>query len=225
MKENEIKILIADDHPVFRRGLRSVIESESGILVVGEAENGAQALEMAVTLKPDLLILDVDMPLIDGIETARKITENGFPVKMTFLTLHKNIELLNFMRELNVHGYLLKDSALTEIMICIKEVMSGNTFISASVFETAIKEKDIAPTQIVTEPTDLIDVLTPAELRIIACIANGMTSREIGDHLFVSVRTVENHRFNIISKLYLRGNNALLRFALEHKDLILKSAK
>lgn len=223
MVSKEVKILIADDHPVFRQGLRSVIESENGFRVVGEAENGIKALEMLQSLQPDMVILDVDMPEMNGIEAAKAIAEKAHETKIAFLTIHKNSEILDAMQDLNVHGYMLKDSALAEILSCIEQVMSGKRFISSAIFEIAFAKKKKATLSLESDTESLLSDLTPAESRILGCIANGMMSRDIAEHLFISIRTVENHRSNIGSKLDLRGNNSLLKFALENKDLILKS--
>lgn len=209
----ETKIVIADDHPVFRLGLKSVIEEEPGFTVVGNAENGEIAMHLVETTRPHVLILDVDMPVKDGIETAREMLVRFPEVKVSFLTLHRDHQILNALETLNVKGYVLKDSALAEIIDCIKQMMAGDTFVSQAVFDISLSGMD----------PRLFGSLTGAELTILRCVAEEMTSKDIAEILFLSVRTVENHRQNISSKLKLSGTNSLLKYALEINALFLRT--
>jgi len=210
----ETRVLIADDHPLFRLGLRSVIEEEPGFTVVGEAENGEIALELVESTDPQVLILDVEMPVKDGIETAREMLVRFPDVKISFLTLHRDHQILNALETLHVKGYVLKDSAQADIIDCIKTMISGDTYISPAIFAIALSGMD----------QRLFESLTAAELGILRCITEKMTLKDIADMLFVSVRTVENHRFNISAKLNLSGTNSLLKYALANKRFILTNA-
>lgn len=214
----KVKILIADDHPVFRHGLCMIIQNEANLTFLGEAENGKIALELVEQNKPDVVILDLDMPVMDGVETARNLYKKFPEVKTVILTMHKNRDLLNMMKSLNIKGYMLKDSAIIEIVDCIKKVVDGNTFISPAITEMLLEEISFVKNQLDFE--EMLSNLTSAEKRIIKLIAETKSTREIAEELFISVRTVENHRFNICNKLNLKGNHSLIRFAISNKNII-----
>lgn len=217
MKE-KIKILITDDHPIIRRGLAAVINSDSHLEVVGEAENGEIALQKIDLLHPDIVLLDIDMPVLDGIETAKIINSTYPDVKIVFLSMHKDKELLKPISSLKMMGYVLKDSAVIEIVDCLMEISSGKKYFSPEIREMLISF--IENVQDETDADSPILILSPTELRILRRLSESKTNREISEELFVSVRTVENHRFNICQKLGIRGNHALLKFAFEHKEAI-----
>ncbi len=189
----EIRILIADDHPIFRRGLRMIIESDPALKVVAEADDGAAALASIEALQPDVAVLDMDMPPPDGLAVARRIRERGWPIATVFLTMHKDGAALNAALDAGVRGYVVKDSAANEIIGCIN-----------------VEEFD--------RQTPSIKDLTVSERRILRLIADAKSNKEIAETLFISVRTVEHHRSNICGKLGLTGKNALLTFALTHKS-------
>ncbi len=137
--EEIVKILIADDHPLFRRGLRSMIETDLGLKIIGEAENGQTALDLVEVLQPKIVILDLKMPVLDGIDTA-KIIHRDYPnIQIICLTLELNQEIINLLKRSNVRGYLLKDNAVSEIIMCIKQVIDGRIFMSSEVLELFIK--------------------------------------------------------------------------------------
>lgn len=218
MTKHKVKILIADDHPIFRRGLCSIIESDENFKVIAEAENGKVTLELIEKELPDIAILDIDMPVLDGIETAKLIYKEFPTVKTIFLTLHRDKDILNALKKLHVKGYLLKDSAIVEIVNCINQVMSGKSYVSEEILEMLlhISEQGFAD----AIPTFTLSKLTATEMRILRLIAESKTNKEIADEFFISIRTVENHRFNICSKLKLKGNHSLLKFAFENKKMI-----
>lgn len=211
----EITILIADDHPVFRQGLRQVIEKNTQLHVLAEAEDGATALALIQELKPEVALLDVDMPGQDGIAVARAIREKRLATGVVFLTMHKDEEVFNEAMEAGAAGYVLKESAVTDIIQSIRAVAAGQHFISPQLSSYLLNRKERAASLFKQKPS--LDLLTPTERRVLKLLAENKTSREIAAALFVSVRTIENHRANICDKLELRGANALLQFALEHK--------
>lgn len=216
--DREIKIVIADDYPILRRGLISVIEATPNMKIVGEAENGEIACQIVEKELPDVIVLDIEMPVLDGIEAA-KILSDKFPsVQIIFLTKHKSAELLNIFKKLNIKGYLIKDSAVLEIVNCIKQVVAGNFYLSP-----ALSELLVVKTSVNDLPAQYSELskLTLTEMRVLRHIAAGRTNREIAKDFFISTRTVENHRFNICRKLHIKGNHSLLKFVYENKDFIL----
>lgn len=212
-----INVLIADDHPIFRQGLSLTIEKNKNIKVVGEADNGALAVEFARSLRPDVIILDIDMPVMDGIEAARELKASGLSAKVVFLTMHKDNSILRSLRSLGVKGYVLKDSALNEIGNCIIRVAAGDTYLSPALNDLILENAE-EPKR--TEITPLIGILSQAERNVLKLVTESKTSREIAEALFVTVRTVETHRYNICTKLELNGPNALFKFAIQHKHEI-----
>ncbi len=213
---NEIQIIIADDHPIFRRGLRAMIESEPGFTVVGEADNGEKALSLITEFEPDIAVLDVDMPGQDGFETTRAVSKLNLATGLIFLTMHNTESMFNAALDLGVKGYVLKDSALPEIIDAIRAVADGRNYISPPL-STFLVQRSGRSDRLVRH-TPKIQELTPAERNILKLIAAEKTTRQIADELFISVRTVDRHRANIISKLALHGGNTLVKFALTHRS-------
>jgi DNA-binding NarL/FixJ family response regulator len=212
----ETSLVIVDDHPIVRQGLRQTIETESDFTIVGEAGDGHAALELLEKLKPAIAIMDIDMPVLDGFGVARAIRERKLPVEIIFLTIHREKELFQEAVALGAKGYVLKDSAVTDIVSSIKAVAAGQHFTSPALtsylFDPgragAGKQGNASP----------LDSLTPTEQRILRLIAEYKTSKEIAAELYISPRTVETHRTNISNKLNLRGSHALMKFALAHKS-------
>jgi DNA-binding NarL/FixJ family response regulator len=213
--DDEIRILVADDHPIVRKGLRFNIEEDPGLKVVGEAADGQAALDLIRKLRPQIAVLDIDMPKLDGLAVAREMARQKLDTKIIFLTFHADEDLFRSAMELGSRGYILKDSASQEIVAGVRAVASGRPYISS-----AITEKLLHPRKPPMAQDGITANLTPTERRIMRLIADGKTSKEIGAELSIHYRTVENHRTNICRKLNLEGEgaNALLRFALQHKS-------
>lgn len=212
----EIKILIVDDHPIFRRGLRQVIETDAQLKVIEEAENGLAALDLIKDLKPGVVVADVNMPQMGGIELARSIKEKNLPAALVFLTMHRDEIMFNAAMDLGVKGYVLKDNAITDITDCIKTVAAGRRYVTPSLTEYLFNRNEKSGG--FNNQSAALNSLTKTERRVLRLIADEKTSREIGEILFIHSRTVDNHRTNICAKLNLHGTNALLRFALTHKS-------
>lgn len=213
--KTEIKIAIADDHPIFRRGLREVVEMDARLKIVCEADDGDAALRCLENGDAEIAVLDIDMPGQDGFVIARRVREQNLPVRIVFLSLHKDERFFNRALDLGVSGYVLKDSAATEIVNCIKAVAAGHDYISPALSSFLIK-RSRRTAALVAEFPGLND-LTPTERRILRLVGEYRTSKEIAEQLFISVRTVEHHRASISAKLNLKGSHALIKFAASLK--------
>jgi len=212
------RIIIADDHPIFRDGLVRTIEREPMISLVGQAGDGAEALRLVTEMRPDIAVLDVSMPVLDGLEVARSVHELALPTELVFLTMYKDEKYFNRALDLGVRGYLIKDSVSSELLACLRAVAGGQYYISPVISHLLVERSKKAETLAAATPT--LERLTPAERLILGFVAENCTSKEIAGKLFVSERTVENHRMHIIQKLGLRGHNKLLQFALENKSAL-----
>jgi len=216
---DEIRILVADDHPVVRSGLKFSIAEDPDLKVVGEAGDGEAALALIKKLRPHITLLDIDMPKLDGFGVAREITKLKLGTKIIFLSLHKDEDILRTAMDLGGSGYLLKDSAVEEIVTAVKTVMAGRPYLSSAIAMQLLQGG--SETAASSEPENpLTRDLTFSERRILRLIADGKSSKEIGDELSVHYRTIENHRTNICRKLGIEGANALIRFALQHKSIL-----
>ena len=213
--KNELRILIADDHPIFRQGLRQVIERDPHLRVIAEAGDGQAALEQIRVERPDVAILDLDMPELDGFVVARRLREENFPVRIVFLTMHKDKLHFNKALDLGVDGYVIKDSASVDVVSCLKTVAAGDHYISPSLSSLLLQRTQRAAA-LHRQPG--IGDLTETERRILMLLADHKTSKQIADELHLSVRTVENNRARICQKLGLHGSHALVKFAVEHKS-------
>src|SRR5262245_10321434 len=215
---NKVRILIADDHPLSRRGLRQVLESEADFEIVAEAGDGQSALDGIRALSPAVAVLDIAMPKLDGLEVARVALEESLPVDIIFLTMYREEKLFGRALELGVKGYVLKDNAATDIVRGIRAVASGQHYASPELTTYLVKRR--RPDAAAQELRPGLEALTPTERRVLRLLAEYKTSKEIGEELFISRRTVDTHRANICLKLDIHGSHALMKFALEHKALL-----
>lgn len=211
-----IKVILADDHPVYRDGLRQMLESDPELQLVHETGNGREALEQARRLKAQVLLLDVDMPQMTGVEVAQERRRARDSFEIIFLTMHREEDLFNTAMELGVKGYVLKDSAAEEILKAVHAVAGGQAYFSPSLSQFMLSRASGAQDLRSEHPE--LDQLTVSERRILKLIASDRTSKEIADELGLSPRTVENHRTNISGKLGLHGSHALLKFAFENRS-------
>jgi DNA-binding NarL/FixJ family response regulator len=216
MRERSIQVLIADDHPVVRTGLKTAIREDPLLEVVGEASDGEAAVAQIERLHPDIAIIDINMPKLDGIGAARAIRKRNLPVAIIFLTVHTAEDLFEKAMDLGANGYILKDSAMLEIVSAIRAVSEGGYYVSGPMMGHLMRRRAAGIQQ--SGHDKALAELTPAELRIVRMIASNKTSKEIAGELGLNFRTIENRRTTICEKLDLRGANALLKFALEHKD-------
>lgn len=216
MRQTTIRVILADDHPIFRRGLRQVLETDSQLQIIAEAEDGDAALARIQELRPDVAVLDVDMPGRDGFEVVRGLRDLRLTVPVVFLTMHKDAHFLNSALDIGVKGYVLKDSAVTEIVNAVRLVATGQNFISPQLSTHLLNRVNRAAQLAEQQPG--IDDLTPTERRVLKLIAEYKTSKEIADLMHIGVRTVEHHRAGIAVKLELKGSHALIKFAVEHQS-------
>jgi DNA-binding NarL/FixJ family response regulator len=211
-------LIIADDHPLFRKGLREVIESDPAVQIVGEAGDGVTALKLIQQLAPAMAVLDVDMPQMGGLTVAHEIQKQRLETDVVFLTMYKEEDLFNEAMDVGARAYVLKDSAVDDILNAIHTVEDGKYYISSVLCDYLIKRS--TRVERLLRQTPSLEDLTPAELRVLKLVAGNKTSKEIADLLSISHKTVENHRTNIASKLHLRGSHSLLKFALENKGAL-----
>jgi DNA-binding NarL/FixJ family response regulator len=214
---DEIRILLADDYPVVRKGLKASIEEEASLKVIAEAGDGLEALELIKKLRPQLAILDIDMPKLDGLGVAKEIGRLKLETKVIFLSFHKDEDIFRAALAVGGRGYLLKDSAMGEIVVAVQTVIAGKVYMSSTIAVQLLNNDASSNT---TSIDPLLRDLTISERRILKLIAEGLSSKEIGDRLSIHYRTVENHRTNICRKLNIEGANALLRFAVQHKETL-----
>lgn len=212
--QNKVRISIADDHPVFRQGLREIIEDEGNVEIVSEADNGLDALRQILESRPDIAILDIEMPEMTGLEVLKKLNEGGSKSKIVFLTVYADEDLFDEGMELGMTGYMLKDSAISEMNECIYKVSKGDYFISPKMSDILMKRKK----KLREGEPEFLRLLTPSEIQILKMVSTGTTTRSIAEELGISFKTVENHRTNISNKLNLKGANSLLQFAISNKD-------
>lgn len=211
----EITVLIVDDHPVFRRGLRDILEMEPDLRVVGEAGDGEAALDFIRNRKPSVAILDIEMPKLTGLELADCIQREGLPVALLILTMYHEEAIFDRAMDLGVMGYLVKVSADDDIVQAIRAVARGDYFISPLLVSSAMKKrKPVTSTDMALQ----IGQLTLAERYVLRMIAKSMTSKQIAEKLSISPRTVDRHRYKAAQKLHLSGSYSLLRFALENRQ-------
>jgi DNA-binding NarL/FixJ family response regulator len=212
----KIRILFADDHPIFRQGLRQVLESDSRLAVVGEVGDGASALEQIKLLKPDIALLDLDLPMLNGLDLVPRLRHLKPPVEVVVLTMCKEESIFNAALDRGVKGYILKDNAVSDVVNGIIAVAHGEVYLSPSISGYLLRRSQRAAALVQQNPG--LDSLSPMERRVLKLLSGNKTSKEIGEELFISHRTVETHCANIRTKLDLRGAHRLLQFAIEHKS-------
>ena len=216
MKLEKIRIVIADDHPVVRQGLKQTIECDTSLKIVAESGDGKNALEQIRKFQPEVAILDINMPEMDGLVVARGVQEQKLPVEVVLLTMYREEEIFQEAMNLGVKGYVLKDSAAIEIIAGVKAAAAGQYYFSPSLSPYLLNRHNRAVA--LTKEKPGIKSLTPMERRVLKQIAEEKTSKEIAESLFISPRTVETHRTNICRKLQLQGSLALIKFVLSHKS-------
>jgi len=206
-----IKILIADDHKIVREGLRTLLDKQTGMKVVGEAANGTLAVKQALEQCPDIVIMDVTMPDLNGIEATRRIVAKNSKIKIIALSMHSDRRFMVEMLKNGASGYLLKDSAFDELAFAIKTVMKNQTYLSSQIADLVLK--DYINQLNKTDPT-AYSLLTPREREVLQMLAEGHTTKQISARIHVSVKTVETHRKQIMDKLNIHNIAGLTKYAI-----------
>lgn len=209
MQNKKIRILLADDHAILRKGVRMLIDSEPGLEVVGEAKTGREAIEEARNLKPDIVLMDVSMPELNGIEGTRRICEELSQTKVIGLSMHRDSVYVREILRAGARGYLLKDSEDDDLIRAIRAVARGEAFLSPAVSDAVLSDYR----KHVSNPVDL---LTSREREVLTMIAEGKTNKEIANALNLSVYTIESHRGSVMEKLNLHNTGDIVRFALRN---------
>ncbi|MDW5266820.1 MULTISPECIES: response regulator transcription factor [Acidobacteriaceae] len=209
--DSPIRVVLADDHPIIRSGLRLSLATNREIEIVGEAGDGESALLKIRELAPDVAILDIDMPKLDGLTVVRQLRSLNLHTKIILLTLHSEPIYLRAAFDAGAQGYILKDSGTEDVLAAIRAVTSEQMYVAPSMTHHLIR------LQTAEKAGGTMGKLSPTERIVMRLIAEGNSSKDIGKHLGIHYRTVDNHRTNICRKLGLEGANSLLRFALQHK--------
>lgn len=211
-----IKVFIADDHPIFLQGLKMTIDADPQLKIIGEALDGDEAFFKIPLLEPDIAILDLNMPGKKTNDILRIIQEKEIPTKVLILTMHDEEETFNSMLDLGIRGYVLKDSAVTEIVTAILAVVKGQSYFTPRMATFSIERNHDSKNFVGT-----VDILTVTERKVLCMIAQNKTTKEIAAELFVSHRTVDRHRNNICHKLDITGINSLLKFAIKNQKMLI----
>lgn len=206
------RILLADDHHIILDGLTAIISSDKELEIIGKASNGKEALQQIHVLKPDMIILDIDMPIKNGIITAQEIIALQIPIKIIMLSLHKENAVVKNLMQLGVDGYLIKNADSQEMIYAIHQIRNGKKYFSSEL----LIELSKVSTNSISHDAEKISLLTEREIEIIKLIVEGLSSKEIGEKLFISDRTVETHRNNLMKKLELKNVVGLLRWAIKN---------
>jgi two-component system response regulator NreC len=211
------RIIITDDHQLILDGLRSIITGESDLQLLAEANNGQQALSLCESLQPDLVLMDIDMPVMNGLEATTQIKKKFPSVRVMVLTMHDEAALVKRIMEIGADGYMLKNADQEELLSAIRKVAGGEKHYSEKVLN-ALKEGKTDSSQFSLRPTDavLLSTLTEREVEILRLLAEGLSNKEIGDKIFISHRTVDTHRTNLMKKLDVHNVAGLIRFAIRN---------
>jgi DNA-binding NarL/FixJ family response regulator len=209
---SEIRVLLAEDHTIVRKGIRSLLDAEATISIVGEAENGRQAIEQVERLLPDVVVMDIGMPELNGLEATRQIKKRFPDVRVLILTVHTGEEYVLQILRAGASGYLIKQAAPTDLVFAIQAAYRGGIFLSPSISRKVVEEYvEQAST---TEELDSYDRLTDREREVLQLIAEGHSTRQIADLLHVSIKTVETHRAHLTAKLDLHSTAELTQYAI-----------
>jgi len=209
---NTIRVILAEDHTIVRKGLRSLLEGEEDIEVIGEAGNGKEAITLVEQKKPDIVVMDIGMPELNGLEATRRIKKKFPQTKVLILTMHTNEEYVFEILQAGASGYIVKKAAPTELVSALRAVEQGESFLSPSISKKVIDEYLQRAGE--AKRRGAFELLTDREREVLQLIAEGNSTRGIAGRLFISTKTVETHRSNLMEKLDLHGTADLTRYAI-----------
>ena len=210
-----ITVLLVDDHEIFRDGLRSMLAKQTDIEVVGEAENGREALEAVSSLQPTVVVMDISMPDYNGVDATREIVANHPHIRVVALSMHSESRYISEMLAAGASGYLLKDCAFDELATAIRTVFAGRTFVSRGAADVVLEDyvRRVAATPQATA-TSQVKALSPREREVLQLIGQGLSTKEIASRLSLSAKTVETHRRQIMEKLGIYNIAGLVKYAV-----------
>ncbi len=209
-----IRVIVADDHNLVREGIRALLEKADDIEVVGEAVDGLEAVELVQRLTPDVLVMDIAMPRLNGIKAVEQLRALAGPTRIVILTMYSDEILVRQALRHGAKGFLLKGSVSEELLLAIRAASRGAVYLSPAISETVLSEA--TATQMSSKPSGAGDQLTPRELELLQMISEGRTNNQMAEALGVSVKTVERHRTNLMTKLNARNLVELIRVAMKH---------
>lgn len=212
----KISVLLADDHTVVRQGLRTLLAAEPDIEVVGEADNGRQAVQLAHQLQPDVIVMDISMPQLNGLEATRQIIDEGVPAKLLILSSYADSEYVHQLTAAGASGYLIKQTAASDLITAVREVSKGNAFFSPSVLKRLLEyyRESCIKGRPLQQQSD--EQLTSREQEVLQLVAEGYVNKQIASALFISIKTVEKHRQQLMDKLGIHDIAGLTRYAISH---------
>lgn len=211
----KISVLLADDHTVVRQGLRTLLSTEPDIDVVAEAENGRQAVQLALQLKPDVIVMDIAMPQLNGLEAAKQITEENLPVKLLILSSYADSEYVHQLTAAGAAGYVIKQTAASDLINAVREVSKGNAFFSPPVLKQLLEYyREACKRGGLQQQSG--GQLTSREQEVLQLVAEGHVNKQIASTLFLSIKTVEKHRQQLMNKLGIHDIAGLTRYAIAH---------
>lgn len=206
-----IRVVVADDHHLVRQGLRALLENNHDVSVVGEASTGYEAVELVESLQPDVIVMDLSMPMLDGIQATSRIVELNVPTQIVIVSMHADTAVIHGLVRRGVKGYLLKDALADELILAIRSAQAGRLYLSPTISESVLTMLMSFP----REENAEADLLTPREREVLQLVAEGHTNAAIANILTISPKTVEKHRANVMQKLGADDLPALIRIAIK----------
>lgn len=214
MKADKIRVVLVDDHPLVQEGIIARLETEASLEVVGAANDGRQALQLIAEVKPDVVLMDISMPVMNGFEATERLRAEQPDVRVLILSMHESREYILKLIQCGAAGYVLKDVSSSELITAIKTVHSGATYFSAGASQSLFSQPDLLPQ---ADTDNQQEELTGRETEVLRLLAEGASNKEVARKLDISVRTAESHRQNIKNKLDIQTAAGLVRYAIEHK--------
>jgi two-component system response regulator NreC len=209
---NKLRVLIADDHTLVREGLRALLEAQGDFEVIAEASNGHEAVQRALEMRPDVVLMDIGMPELDGFEATRRILKASPTIRVLVLTVHETEDYFFRVLEAGAHGFLVKDAASTDLVAAVRAVHRGGMFLHPPLAKRLVE--DYLQRVTTGEERTSYEALTPREREVLKLIGEGYTNQEIADQLSLSINTVQTHRSRIMDKLNLHSRAELMKYAV-----------